>query len=352
MNRELNSRAYIAGVGMVTPLGVNTEMTAAAFKAGISSYNEVDFFDNDFNKIKMCCVPQELLDDSLVESKIKGEMSSREARMLQLTKLALLQLTALPKNTKIPLFLACPEQVVAEDPAITMAFIQNLAIQSCVDLDIENCRIISMGRAGGLDAINLAIRFLDASSVDYILVGGVDTFYDKPVIDYYLKDDRLLVVNSMDGFVPGEAAAFLLLSKTNHQGKIHALPYIFEPGIESEPGHMYSDQPYTGSGLAAAVTRTIKQSEVSKINAIYSSMNGEHFFAKELGVMIIRNNSFIDEAYDLLHPADSFGDLGAAIGIVMMGMVHDSLLKRQIDSPCLVCCSSDSALRSAAIVCI
>ena len=30
--------AYIAGMGMVTPVGANVEMTAAAVRAGVSAY--------------------------------------------------------------------------------------------------------------------------------------------------------------------------------------------------------------------------------------------------------------------------------------------------------------------------
>ena len=343
-------KIYIAGTGMITPVGANTEMTAASVRAGISTYKESDFFDKDFNKIKLSVVPQELLDESLTEEKIIGDMSPRHARMLQLSKLALVQIDAIPKGGKVPLFLAGPENTKVSDPQLTKKFIQNIASQCDIELDIENSRIISTGRAGGLDVIDLALKYLDVANSDYVLVGAVDTFHEKSVIDYYLSNDRLCTGNAMDGFVPGEGAAFLLLSKQSSQNNAESWPFILEPGIDQEKGHLLSEETYTGSGLAAAVTKALTYSDITNIKNIYTSMNGENHFAKELGVSIIRNKHAFDDDYELLHPADCFGDLGAAVGIVMVGMACVSLKKQQ-DSPAyLVCCSSDSTSRTAAIV--
>lgn len=343
-------KLYIAGMGMITPVGANVEMTAAAVKAGVSGYIESDYYDEDFNKIKMSVVPQELLDDSLSEEKIIGKMTSRHARMLQLSKLALEQINLIPENSKIPLFLAGPESINEDNPPLTKSFIQNLATQCDVEIDMENSRVISTGRAGSLDAIDLAIRYLDAANIDYILVGAVDTFHEKDVLEYYINNGRIQTNSSMDGFVPGEAAAFLLLSKHSPENNAELCPYILEPGVDQEKGHLLSKETYTGSGLATAVTKVLSRSGITNIKNIYSSMNGENHFAKELGVTIIRNKHAFDDDYELLHPADCFGDLGVAVGIVMVGMACVSLKKQQ-DSPAhLVCCSSDSAMRSAAIV--
>ena len=344
------SKIYVVDTGMITPVGANTEMTAASVRAEISTYKESNYFDEDFNKLKMSVVPQELLDESLSEEKIIGDLSPRQARMLQLSKLALVQIEDIPKGSKLSLFLAGPENTNANDPQLTKNFIENIANQCDIELDIENSRIISTGRAGGLDAIELALRYLDVADSDYVLVGAVDTFHEKSVLDYYLSQQRLSTDNSMDGFIPGEAAAFLLLSKHSPQNNAELWPFILEPGVDQEKGHLLSKETYTGSGLAAAVTKALTCSGITNIKNIYSSMNGENHFAKELGVTIIRNKHAFDEDYELLHPADCFGDLGAAVGIVMVGMACVSLKKQQ-DSPAyLVCCSSDSAMRSAAIV--
>ena len=344
-------RLYVVSIGMITPVGVDTETTAAAVKAGVSSYKESDFFDDNFNRIKMSCVPQELLHDCLVEDVIVSELQPRHARMLQLAKLAIAQIVEqIPKNNTIPLILAGPESTGPDDQQLTNIFLQNLSIQSGIDLDLVNSRVISLGRAGGLDAIDLAMRYLAVADKDYVLVGAVDTFHEKNVMDYFLAKGRLCANDAMDGFVPGEGAAFLLLSNKRKLNSDGASPFVLEPGLDQEKGHLYSDEIYTGSGLAKAFAKAVSKSSIKNINAIYSSMNGEHYFAKELGVALMRNTLLHNSNSELLHPADCYGDLGAAAGIVMIGLSCMALQKERGPSSFLVYASSDGASRSAAIV--
>jgi len=347
-----NSKLYVVDVGMITPVGDNSDMTLASVQAGISTYKESDFFDDDFNKIVMSVVPEEILNDSLNEDKLIGQLTSHQARLLQLIKPALTQIESIPDETQPPLFLACPE-VVNNNNQISAAFINNIAEQCDVQLDINNSRIISTGRAGGLDVINLAMKYLSATGNKYALVGAVDSFHEKNIIDYYLSQERLLTRDSMDGFVPGEGAAFLLLTaQQSSQKEGDLLPYILEPGVDQEIGHMYSKETYTGDGLSGAFSKALLHSQHTKIDSIYSSMNGENHFAKELGVSLIRNKQVLSENYKVHHPSDCFGDLGAAIGIVMLGMITTSLKNQLSSSSYLVCCSSDSSPRSAAVISI
>lgn len=347
------SKLYVVDIGMITPVGANAEMTVAAIKAGISSYKESDYFDDNYNKIKLSCVPQELLEECLVEDVIVGKLPPRHARMLQLAKLALDQvIESIPNDNKIPLFLAGSESTSANDPQITNVFLQNMVKQSDIEIDLLNSRIITTGRAGGLDAIDIAMRFLEASSENYALVGAVDTFHEKNIIEHYLQSDRLCTSNTMDGFIPGEGAAFILLSKKHPKNNEDTRPYILEPGIDQEHGHIFSDQAYTGSGLASAVSKASSISGSSKIGAIYSSMNGEHYFSKELGVALMRNSAIFSEDLQLLHPADCYGDLGSAAGIAMIGMACIKLKNDPSETSYLVYASSDCSARGAAIVSI
>lgn len=346
------SKLYIAGMGMITPIGAHTAMTAAAVRAGVSGYTECNFFDEDFNKVRMATVPDEALENCLDEEVLIGPMSARHARMLQMAKLAIRDISPkLPKDQKLPLFLAGPEPLAANDQALKMSFIKNLAVQTGINIDFEKCRINSVGRAGGLANLKLAFRFFESTDAKYALVGGVDSFYDKDALDYFVARKRLLGREAMDGFIPGEAAAFLLLTKEpSAAGTAERLPFIFEPANGSERGHMYSNETYTGDGLATAVTGAIGNARTSKIKTLYSSMNGESFFAKEHGVAMIRNHDAFDEKVKIEHPADCFGDLGAASGIVMVALSAMSILTKKGVAPFLVCCSSDREYRSAVVV--
>lgn len=343
-------KVYIAGIGMITPLGANAEMTAAFVRCGRSAYRECNFFDEDFNNIKMATVPDEALEDSLDEESLTGPMPARHARMLQMAKLAMLDLMPkLPPDEKLPLFLAGPEPLAANDQAFNMTFIHNLALQTGANLDLAQCRINSMGRAGGLNSIKLAFRFFESTNAKWALVGGVDSFYDKEVLNRLVSERRLLCGEITDGFIPGEAAAFLLVTKASIN--VTGLPCIYEPGSGTENGHLYNEKTYTGDGLANAVTMALANSAPSKkVQTIFTGMNGEHHWAKEYGVAMIRNRDAFDENAQHEHPADCYGDLGSASGIVMLGMIAHYLRTGKATAPCLVCCSSDHEYRGAVVI--
>lgn len=345
------SKLYIAGMGMITPIGAHTAMTAAAVRAEMSSNKESNFFDQDFNNVTIATIPDEALENSLEEDALTGPMNAHQARMLQIAKLAMLELMPqLPVGEKLPLFLAAPEPLVSIDPTLSMTFIQNLALQTGANFDLAQCRINAVGRAGVLDSIKLAFRFFESTNAKWVLVGGVDSFYDKEVLNFLLSKERLLCGEVMDGFIPGEGAAFLLLTNQPTASLSSKFPIVFEPGQGTEKGHRYSQITYTGDGLATAVSTAIENAAIPKIKTLYSSMNGESFFAKEHGVAMIRNSDAFDENIKIEHPADCYGDLGAATGAVMLGIAASNIQSGKIMSPCLVCCSSDREHRSAVVI--
>lgn len=345
-------KVFIAGIGMVTPLGADAPMTAALVRAGASAYKESDFLLDDDEPVRLARVPQELLDSSLDASSIEGTITLRQARLLQLAKLALTQLAPrLPKDIKLPLFLAGPEQLVEGDRPIDQAFLKNLAQQSGVALDLETSRVISTGRAGSIAAVDLAFRLFAGSDERFALVGGVDTYYDAGILEHLLQNERLLVGKNTDGFIPGEGAAFLLLTRqpVSLPGATQQVS-LSEPGLASEPGHRGSPQPYRGDGLAQACSVALAQAAAPKVHTLYSSMNGEHLFIKEHGVAMIRNSEYLSEHLKVEHPADCFGDLGAAFGPVAIGLTAFYQTHGKARTPCLICCSSDKDARAAIVV--
>ena len=84
--------------------------------------------------------------------------------------------------------------------------------------------------------------------------------------------------------------------------------------------------------------------EQTLISRIFSSMNGERYWGKEWGVAYLRNQQAFLPEHSLVHPADCFGDIGAAAGSILLGLAARS------DGPSIVYCSSDRGQRSALIV--
>jgi 3-oxoacyl-[acyl-carrier-protein] synthase-1 len=341
----------ISAIGMLTPLGADTATTANAVNAGVSAQQYTDFFDEDDQPIRMCVVPNDILDNSLNESLLVSTPGDRAARLLQLATVGLKQLTPqLDDSESLPLFLAGPEYCHDLPFSLEKSFIEDLAIQCQIDLDLAASRIFSSGRAGGLDAIALAARFLSDRPDARAIVGAVDSFYIKDVLDCYLAHKRLVTDASLDGFIPGEGACFLLLENSKAAIPDTPLPIIFEPGSSLEQGHLFNDLPHTGEALSRAASIALANARTDRVNTLYSSINGESYFAKELGIMSIRNRDKLSEQVEIRHPADSYGDLGAASALTMVGLAAIDAQNSWSTAPWLIYGSSDGASKAAVVV--
>jgi 3-oxoacyl-[acyl-carrier-protein] synthase I len=206
------------------------------------------------------------------------------------------------------------------------------------------------GRAGGLRALARAVDWLQAGH-PFVIAGGVDTFRDLYVLGTLDMEQRLKSDVNLDGFIPSEGAAFLLLARSDapDAGTTRPLATLSGFGAGVETGHMYSDQPYRGDGLAALLTATFAGG-AGPVGDVYSSMNGESHWAKEWGVAFMRNRARFAEDHGMHHPADCQGDTGAAAGPLMVGLAVLGVREGYRRAPTLVYASSDRGERAAVIV--
>jgi 3-oxoacyl-[acyl-carrier-protein] synthase-1 len=250
----------------------------------------------------------------------------------------------------IPLVLAMPEPKTKLRQMTSKLLIKHMIELSGAPIDRNQIHCLHTGRAAGIEGLNLAYRYLDDLKHDYVLLGGSDSYQDLSLLD--MLEQRLLVAGNGDGFAPGEGAGFLLL--TRHPE--NALAYnghhvtVNLPGIAEEQGHFYSEKAYQGNGLDLAFKQALKSHTNLPISRIYSSMNGENFWAKEYGVAYLRNKEHFVDNVIVEHPADCYGDLGVATGSVLIGLSAMQLLKSDEMNPHLVYSSSDLATRGAVLL--
>ena len=81
-----------------------------------------------------------------------------------------------------------------------------------------------------------------------------------------------------------------------------------------------------------------------------ASLNGENFGAKELGVASLRNSDKLDPDYVIEHPADCFGDTGAACFPISIGLSAMGFVKDYMKGPVLSYASSEAQYRGAACI--
>ncbi len=345
-------KLYLAASGMITSIGYNTAMTVLAARAGINQFKVSAYVNQNRESITMAAVPDTIFDEFEGEIDIgvlHSELMDREIKMAitAVTEVLSKQRLKLP----VPLILALPEEVtnVSHCPAKKMMI--NLAKYTDM-IDQQQSRTVQTGRAGGIQALDLAQRYLYDLGHDYILVGGSDSYSSYALLNHLNQKERTTAPGVVNGFVPGEAAAFLLLTRhpqlaAVYEGYVTALN---PPGSAEETGHIYSEEPYRGEGLSRAFQKALADYRGQPIENIYSSMNGEHFWAKEFGVATVRNRQYIHEDANIEHPADCYGDIGVATGPVLIACATENMKKQQEPAASLVYSSSDSAWRAAVLM--
>ncbi|MFP2927138.1 beta-ketoacyl synthase N-terminal-like domain-containing protein [Pyxidicoccus sp. 3LG] len=338
-------------MGMTTSLGLRAAATEAAVRAGIARLRESTVYNRQGEPMILSHVPDEALPPLISTLEQNPKLSARQRRMLQLATPALQEaISPLSQREGIPLVLAGPEPYPGQPPAFSQDYLGHLREQSEVPFSREASSVTLQGRAGGLVVLDTAMKLLHARGFPYILVGGVDSYLDMRTLGMLDRDGRVHAAEVLDGFVPGEGAAFLLLSSSRNLPTSRGLAFLSAPGLGQEQGHRYSESPYLGNGLADAVRTAVQGIPERSIHTAFTSLNGESFGAKEWGVASIRNSKVFHEKCRVEHPADCFGDLGAAIGPVLIGLATLGLRRGYVPGPRLIWCSSDGTTRAATLV--
>jgi len=254
---------------------------------------------------------------------------------------------------EIPLYLAVPELFPDRPNPAHNAFIEHLCIQSGVQINEKDSMVFPKGRAAGLIAASQAVEDILSGAHKYILVGGIDTYLDLYLLGTLDLEGRILGARVMDGFIPGEGAGFVLLADqaAAETDGLSSMAELSRGAAGFEEGHLYSEEPYKGEGLGTTFGQFFEENKLSQpIKDVYSSMNGENHWAKEWGVALLRNNQFFHENHTMHHPAEFYGDPGAASGILMVILASFAINNEYQAGPSLISCSSDFGDRATVAI--
>jgi 3-oxoacyl-[acyl-carrier-protein] synthase-1 len=257
-----------------------------------------------------------------------------------------------PAVSDIPavLYLGLPEPAGSEASWLSR-FAEYLGVRAQLTLDKAASRVFPLGRAAALVALENAIAALAVDSSRPILVGGVDTFFDLRLLATLGQEGRVLGPRVMDGFVPGEGAAFLLLDAERTKPASNTAR-ILAAASTMDPGHRYGTEPARGEGLAMALEllRDRLSDPIGPIHVTFAGFNGENFDAKLWGVAQMRHGDLFSPEMTLEHPADCFGDTGAATGAVLMAMAAAAVSAGKPAGPALVWAASDRGMRACSVL--
>lgn len=347
---------YLAGSGMITAIGSSTEMVWAAAGAQVSRYAASSYFTRERKLIIQALVPDEALPLLPTILEQYPALTLREQRMLAMSAVAVVQaLTCVSTGAPVPLLYAGPEVYPGLSSGLSDAFLPALYDQlSPAAIDAQRSRSVSVGRPGVIEAIKLAFHYAYDIGHNFVLVGGADSYQLSPLLAMLDDQKRLAAQNlrphpGSDAFAPGEAAGYLCLTPDPARALIQNGRRIAltEPGFGYESGHWFSDKPYRGEGLDQAFKQALAgRARQRIIKNIYSSANGERYWGKELGVALTRNHHLFDDP-KVHHPAEYYGDIGAATGAVLVALAGQTAMNIPGDDTHLIYGSADQSYRGA-----
>jgi len=126
-----------------------------------------------------------------------------------------------------------------------------------------------------------------------------------------------------------------------------------------EPAPIDSGQPLHGVGLTKACTSALQVAGVEMIDMEYriSDLNGEHYGFKDATFLQARldqpppgRQAPKDWYIDLWHPVEYVGEIGAAIGPLLLAVALEANRKDYAPSPLTLCHLSNDNGRRGAIV--
>ncbi len=366
--------AVILANSVLCAAGSGSEQVWASVRAGISRITQSRVMGRNLEAIRMGLVPDDALEPELPPEVQAVPLPSRARRMLRLAAPALRAVLADAGAPPVRLYLGLPQLSAAEAPWIK-GFALYLGKTAGVVLDAPNSRVVPSGRAAALMALELALEALRSDPSRPVIVGAVDTFLDLQLLASLETEGRLLLSGVMDGFIPGEGAAFLVLADpaaaradaadgagagasaragdTGGAGAGASARAVTVQAAASvaDAGHRYGAEPARGEGLARAIDALrVRLEHAESVGTTFAGLNGESFDAKAWGVARVRHPDFFGPRMVLEHPADCFGDAGAALGAILLCLAATALGARHRPGPALVWAASDGESRACALM--
>jgi 3-oxoacyl-[acyl-carrier-protein] synthase-1 len=339
-------------VGMCYPVGLDAAQTVAAIRAGITRKSETPMLDFDGHPVIVGHLADELLPRSSLGPHSRACSNPLDVRMLRLATRPLRELlTEHFAGAALPIYLAASEPFEDAPATISDHFLLALAEQTEVAIDLPSSRIFPLGAAGFFTALAAARdELLIPGRAEFVIVGGVDTYYDPARLEALELDGRLRTSGPQDAFTPGEGAAFVIVTtaSTCRRHNLSPLAWITSVGLAHD-----SEQRLPVEGLAAACSAALADPDgtAEPVRLVMAGLNGESPPAKEWGVAYLRTRERFAEPLRIEHPAEYIGYPGAALGPLMLGTAALFLRGRTAVGPALIWACSDSGQRGALLLC-
>jgi len=305
----------VAATGLVTSVGLTAPAACAAIRAGLTNPIETHFVDSFGERIIGHGVPMET-------PYVGRERLVRMAAGVAEQCLAHLHEA---DSSRIPLLLCVAEQT---RPG-RLEGLDDLLFTEIEELAgirfAPTSATIAQGRVGFANALLYARKLVYEEGVSPLLIMAVDSLLVAATLEGFDRNGRLLTNNNSNGFMPGEGAAGVLISRPGEEPAL-CLDGI---GFGTESAHIESELPLRADGLVAAVRAALNDSacELHDLDVRITDSSGEQYYFKEAALTLARLLRQRKEEFDIWHPADCIGEIGSAIGPALLVMADAACRK-------------------------
>jgi 3-oxoacyl-[acyl-carrier-protein] synthase-1 len=330
----------IMGSGMISGVGLNAPASCAAIRCGIDNIQETRFMASSGEWIMGSSVP--------LEKPWRGtkKLSKMLASVLQEC------ISSEPMFTleETPVLLCLAEN---DRPGRLADLEERIILETQEEIGVrfnEKSALISHGRVGLGAALQQARRLIYRENIPRLIIAGVDSLLVGSTLSAYEEQEQLLTSLNSNGFVPGEAAAAVLVGPELAGDEPQLLCLGVGTGIEKATEQ--SELPLRADGLVQAVKAALAEAGLAlgAMDFRITDVSGGQYSFKEANLALTRILRKRKEDFDIWHPADCIGEVGAAIGVVIMTVCLDATRKTYALGNNILCHLANNNGRRVAII--
>jgi 3-oxoacyl-[acyl-carrier-protein] synthase-1 len=308
----------IIASGMVTPVGLNADATCAAIRCGVDNFSETRFHDKGGEWIIGGQVP--------LEQRWRG--LPKLVHMIVPAVRECLVRAGRVRPESIPLLLCVAEEGRAGRlEGLDDRLFDELQTELGVRFHASSA-VFARGRVAGALALMQARQLIHDQRVPLCIIAGVDSLLLAPTVATYEDKDRLLTSRNSNGFIPGEAAGAVLVAAQGGESG----PQLICRGIGAgeEKATIESEEPLRGDGMVQALKVALVEAgcTLGELDFRITDANGEQYWFREATLALDRVLRNRKELFDIWHPADCIGEVGAAVGPCVMGIALQAVRKQ------------------------
>jgi 3-oxoacyl-[acyl-carrier-protein] synthase-1 len=328
----------ITGISLISAVGLNGIQSCASIRAGIAGFREWEGYfcpgepgSGDLEPLVCARVPRSYRG----VGRVAGLMASAAQELMHHARLTRKTVADLHLLVSLP----------GEKCEEVDAFLARSGIEK-----YRERKVHTAGHAGGLLAIREAMDLIGKGARGCLVIGS-DSYLDDETLERLHANKRLKCAAAIDGFVPGEAAAAVMLEDVSSARKRGAevLACVDACGAGVEKNVIASEKPSVGGGLSEAIRNTVKNG--ARHGWVVCDLNGESYRAREWGYARVRLNKVFEDEIVLWHPADCIGDVGAASGVVLAVVAARAFQRGYApEEKALLWASSDGGERAGVVV--